>query len=121
MSCSSSASCKPIPTGVTSSTTRRRARCGAWATFAQPKTDASHSHPQVELIDFGATRAYSEEFIDKFRALLLAAIAEDEPQCLHWSRELGYLTGDENEVCWIHLRISLRRIADSALFSLHRS
>ncbi|ORY45443.1 ABC1-domain-containing protein [Leucosporidium creatinivorum] len=52
---------------------------------------------KIELIDFGATRAYTTSFIDQFHALLLAAIAQDEPECLRLSRELGYLTGEENQ------------------------
>lgn len=53
---------------------------------------------QIELIDFGATRAYTTEFIDRFHGLLLAAVAEDEDECLRLSRDLGYLTGEENQV-----------------------
>ena len=52
---------------------------------------------QVELIDFGATRSYSREFIDKWMHLLQAAVAEDREGCIHWSLELGYLTGEEGE------------------------
>lgn len=62
---------------------------------------------QIELIDFGATRSYSKPFIDQFYGLLMAAVAEDGPECLRFSRQLGYLTGDENEVrdcvCSSHL------------------
>ncbi|SCV73035.1 BQ2448_6960 [Microbotryum intermedium] len=52
---------------------------------------------QIQLIDFGATREYSDDFVQKFRALLLAAVREDELECLNVSRELGYLNGEENE------------------------
>ena len=52
---------------------------------------------KIELIDFGATRSYSKEFIDKWMHILQAAVAEDREACIHWSLELGYLTGKESE------------------------
>ncbi|KAI6118022.1 ABC1-domain-containing protein [Pisolithus sp. B1] len=52
---------------------------------------------QISLIDFGATREYTKEFMDKWLHLLQAAAAEDREACAHWSLELGYLTGQENE------------------------
>ncbi|PIL36577.1 hypothetical protein GSI_00266 [Ganoderma sinense ZZ0214-1] len=53
---------------------------------------------RVELVDFGATREYSKEFIDNWLRLLSAAVDEDRDACVEWSRKLGYLTGEENEV-----------------------
>ena len=50
---------------------------------------------QIELNDFGATRSYSREFIDKWMHLLQSAVAEDREACIHWSRALGYLPGEE--------------------------
>lgn len=55
---------------------------------------------QVSLIDFGATREYTKEFMDKWLRLLQAAACEDLDACARWSLELGYLTGNENEVCF---------------------
>ncbi|KAH8105713.1 ABC1-domain-containing protein [Phellopilus nigrolimitatus] len=52
---------------------------------------------QIELIDFGATRSYSKEFIDKWMHQLQAAVAKDREECIHWSLELGYLTGAESK------------------------
>ncbi|EJD05228.1 ABC1-domain-containing protein [Fomitiporia mediterranea MF3/22] len=52
---------------------------------------------QIELIDFGATRSYSKQFIDKWMHVLQAAVNEDRERCIHWSLELGYLTGKESE------------------------
>ncbi|KAI6003186.1 ABC1-domain-containing protein [Pisolithus orientalis] len=52
---------------------------------------------QISLIDFGATREYTKEFIDKWLHLLQAAAAEDHDACAHWSLELGYLTGQEDQ------------------------
>ncbi|KIK18606.1 hypothetical protein PISMIDRAFT_181727 [Pisolithus microcarpus 441] len=63
-----------------------------WTNFLwNPKTK------QISLIDFGATREYTKEFMDKWLRLLQAAAAEDRDACAHWSLELGYLTGQENE------------------------
>ncbi|TFK47175.1 ABC1-domain-containing protein [Heliocybe sulcata] len=53
---------------------------------------------QVELVDFGATREYSKEFMDNWLRLLLAAASEDREACIDSSLKLGYLTGEENEV-----------------------
>ncbi|KAJ7191652.1 ABC1-domain-containing protein [Mycena pura] len=52
---------------------------------------------RVGLVDFGATREYSAEFMDEWLRLLLAAAAVDRVACLERSMKLGYLTGAENE------------------------
>jgi len=52
---------------------------------------------QIELIDFGATREYSKEFIDGYLKLLQAGIAGNRADCIEASIELGYLTGNECE------------------------
>jgi aarF domain-containing kinase len=57
---------------------------------------------QVELVDFGATREYSKEFMDSWLRLLQAAASEDRDACVEWSLKLGYLTGQENEVQSLH-------------------
>ncbi|KAI0370985.1 ABC1-domain-containing protein [Pilatotrama ljubarskyi] len=53
---------------------------------------------KVELVDFGATREYSKEFIDNWLHLLSAAVSEDRDACIEWSLKLGYLTGQENDI-----------------------
>ncbi|KPV71867.1 uncharacterized protein RHOBADRAFT_18737, partial [Rhodotorula graminis WP1] len=53
---------------------------------------------KLELIDFGATREYSDAFMSLYEGLLRAAVDEDREAALRFSRELGYLSGDENEV-----------------------
>lgn len=50
----------------------------------------------MHLIDFGAARAYSKEFTDRYMHLLHAASLGDKQGCIHWSRELGFLTGNES-------------------------
>ncbi|KAG6849377.1 hypothetical protein H0H93_008981, partial [Arthromyces matolae] len=52
----------------------------------------------IELVDFGATREYSKEFMDNWLHLLQAAASEDREACVKWSLKLGYLTGEENEI-----------------------
>ncbi|KAK0550747.1 hypothetical protein OC845_002522 [Tilletia horrida] len=51
----------------------------------------------LELLDFGATRDYTPEFIDKWYHLLSAAVRGDRDACLEWSHKIGYLTGEESE------------------------
>ena len=53
---------------------------------------------QIGLIDFGASREYSKDFIDKWMRLLQAAVAEDRASCIKYSLDIGYLIGDEKEV-----------------------
>jgi aarF domain-containing kinase len=53
---------------------------------------------QLSLVDFGATREYTKEFMDNWLRLLQAAASEDRIACAEWSQKLGYLTGEENEV-----------------------
>ena len=62
-----------------------------WSNFLyNEKTD------KIQLIDFGATREYSKEFMDNWLQMLQAAIAGDYDECLTWSRKVGYLTGEES-------------------------
>lgn len=63
---------------------------------------------QIELVDFGATREYTKEFIDNWLHLLQTAASDDREACIKWSRKVGYLTGEEDEVrtiqrLWTHL------------------
>ncbi|KAL2855463.1 ABC1 family-domain-containing protein [Aspergillus pseudoustus] len=52
---------------------------------------------RLELLDFGATRAYPDHFIDKYIATLRAASRSDRETCHNLSIELGYLTGHESK------------------------
>ncbi|CAE7182653.1 unnamed protein product [Rhizoctonia solani] len=63
-----------------------------WSNFLyNPRTD------QLELIDFGASREYSKEFMDDWFELLSAAVREDRDACVEYSLKLGYLTGEESQ------------------------
>ncbi|EPQ30907.1 uncharacterized protein PFL1_01805 [Pseudozyma flocculosa PF-1] len=52
---------------------------------------------KLQLIDFGATREYSKEFMDDWLKMLQAAIRGNHDECVQWSRKVGYLTGEESE------------------------
>ena len=51
---------------------------------------------KIELLDFGACRAYPEEFVQTYVALLRAARRRDKAACEKLSIQLGYLTGLES-------------------------
>ncbi|KAG8870915.1 hypothetical protein FRB97_009256 [Tulasnella sp. 331] len=52
---------------------------------------------QIELIDFGASREYSKEFMDKWFLLFKAAVDGDRQAALEQSLALGYLLPGENQ------------------------
>ncbi|KAF7717646.1 Uncharacterized protein PECH_002977 [Penicillium ucsense] len=52
---------------------------------------------RLELLDFGASREYPKEFIDKYVRTLVAASRNDRQACRDLSVELGYLTGMESQ------------------------
>ncbi|PWY98904.1 ABC1-domain-containing protein [Testicularia cyperi] len=52
---------------------------------------------RIQLIDFGATREYSKQFMDDWLRMLQAAVRGDHVECIEWSRKVGYLTGQESE------------------------
>ncbi|WVQ75190.1 hypothetical protein IAR50_004801 [Cryptococcus sp. DSM 104548] len=54
--------------------------------------------PQIQLIDFGASREYTKEFMDGWYRLLKSALEGDREVMRKESLSLGYLTGEENDV-----------------------
>ncbi|KAJ5657938.1 Protein ABC1 [Penicillium longicatenatum] len=52
---------------------------------------------RLELLDFGASRAYPKEFITTYVRTLVAAASNDRKACHDLSVELGYLTGLESQ------------------------
>ncbi|KAG0326857.1 hypothetical protein BGZ99_008863 [Dissophora globulifera] len=58
----------------------------------------NHATQKLELLDFGATRGFDARFTSLYLKTILAGAAGDREACLHHSRELGFLTGDETEV-----------------------
>lgn len=53
---------------------------------------------KLELLDFGATRGFEPRFTTLYLKTILAGAAGDRDGCLRYSRELGFLTGEETEV-----------------------
>lgn len=53
---------------------------------------------QLLLLDFGASREYSKQFMDKYVQILKAACDGDRITVLNVSRELGFLTGYESKI-----------------------
>lgn len=71
-----------------------------WANFLYDR-----SRDKLGLIDFGATRSYSQEFMDDWYHLLSSIITHDKSAMETYSRQVGYLTGEENDaMVQAHLR-----------------
>lgn len=60
------------------------------------------------LLDFGASREYSKEFVDKYIRVIEGAAEGDRQKVLEYSQALGFLAGYETKVegyimtepCW---------------------
>lgn len=62
----------------------------------------------INLIDFGAARDYSDRFLVGYLSLIQACATEDSQGILHWSKKLGFLTGEETrEMLDAHIAASL--------------
>lgn len=53
---------------------------------------------QLVLLDFGASRGYSSEFLDKYVEIIKAAADGDRAEVLRLSQQMGFLTGFESKV-----------------------
>jgi aarF domain-containing kinase len=53
---------------------------------------------KMNLIDFGASRSFSPQFVDKYIRIIRAAANNDRNEIIRWSRETGFLTGYESKV-----------------------
>ena len=53
---------------------------------------------KIYLLDFGATREYTSDFVDKYIRVIRAAADDDREGVVAWSRELKFLTGYETKV-----------------------
>ncbi|XP_014559972.1 hypothetical protein COCVIDRAFT_90496 [Bipolaris victoriae FI3] len=51
---------------------------------------------KIELLDFGASRDYPDEFVEPYIQVLIAASKGDRDAIRDFSLQLGYLTGDES-------------------------
>lgn len=52
---------------------------------------------QIELLDFGASRSFGDEFIKNYVSCLNFAVKQDFDEVKEYSEKLGYLTGLESE------------------------
>ena len=52
---------------------------------------------ETTLIDFGATRSYSKEFVDGYLRIVWASANRDEATLMEQSRRMQFLTGEEND------------------------
>ncbi|CAG8564068.1 483_t:CDS:2 [Funneliformis caledonium] len=53
---------------------------------------------KIELVDFGASREFDSKFVDSYLQILKSATKRDREGCIHYSEQLGFLTGYETEV-----------------------
>ncbi|CAD6625544.1 XXYS1_4_G0034440.mRNA.1.CDS.1 [Saccharomyces cerevisiae] len=74
------------------------------ATFKYMQTDPNWANflyngrtKRIELLDFGASRPFAEDFILKYRKLLTYATLRDRKGAYEMSVQLGYLTGLESQ------------------------
>jgi aarF domain-containing kinase len=52
----------------------------------------------TSLIDFGATREYSKEFVDGYLRIVWASANQDEERLMAQSYKMKFLTGEENDI-----------------------
>ncbi|KAI0205389.1 ABC1-domain-containing protein [Astrocystis sublimbata] len=72
---------------------------------------------KLELLDFGASREFPDEFVAQYVALLEAAARQDRDSVLDYSRRLGYLTGHESRAMLDAHVISILTLAEPFLRS----
>ena len=52
---------------------------------------------RLNLIDFGSSRNFDQRFLDGYMNVIHGAFIENREQVMHFSRDLGFLTGEENK------------------------
>jgi aarF domain-containing kinase len=72
---------------------------------------------KLELLDFGASRAYPEKFITTYVRTLIAASKNDRQKCYDLSIDLGYLTGMESKAMADAHVFSVTTIAEPFMLS----
>jgi aarF domain-containing kinase len=63
-----------------------------WANFLY-----NEQTKKIELLDFGASRAFGDEFIKNYVACFQAAVRDEAQVVAQYSKKLGYLTGHESK------------------------
>ena len=53
---------------------------------------------RLNLIDFGSGRDFDKRFIDGYMQMVWGAFNEDREQTMHHSKQIGYITGEENRI-----------------------
>jgi aarF domain-containing kinase len=53
---------------------------------------------RLHLLDFGAARSYPKPFVDAYLRLVKACADRDRASILEYSRQLGFLTGEESKI-----------------------
>ena len=53
---------------------------------------------QIILLDFGASREYSREFVDTYMHIIRGAANNDREKVEKYSVDIGFLTGYETKV-----------------------
>ncbi|OCF37032.1 Atypical/ABC1/ABC1-A protein kinase [Kwoniella heveanensis CBS 569] len=69
-----------------------------WANFLYSSSSSTSGTEAIQLIDFGASREYTKEFMDGWYRLLKSCLEGDRVRMKEESLSLGYLTGEENDV-----------------------
>ena len=69
----------------------------------------SHSHT-LSLIDFGATRTFSKDFIRAYFTIINGAVARDEATVIAASIELKFLTGFESKAMMVLFSTAIDRM-----------
>lgn len=52
---------------------------------------------RLNLIDFGSGRDFDDKFLDGYMKVIHGAFIQNRDQVIHYSKELGFLTGEENK------------------------
>lgn len=52
---------------------------------------------RLNLIDFGSGRLFDDKFLDSYFKIIHGGFIDDRDKILHFSKEIGFLTGQENK------------------------
>ena len=52
---------------------------------------------RLNLIDFGSGRLFDDKFLDSYFKIIYGGFTDNRDQILHYSKEIGFLTGQENK------------------------
>lgn len=52
---------------------------------------------RLNLIDFGSSRNFDQRFLDGYMNVIHGGVIHNRDQVMHASRDLGFLTGEENK------------------------